>query len=82
MILVDVYIPSVDQNYNFRLNEEAEIQTVIREIASMVAQKEQTQLCGDNSELQLYNLKDKCVLPKKNTLSDCSVTSGTLLMLL
>lgn len=81
MILVDIYVPSVDQVYNFNLSEDVGISVIINEIVGMISQKEQTGLSGRQEKLNLYSMKDKRILPKSNTLSDCSIMTGGSLML-
>ncbi len=81
MVLVDIFVPSVDKTYNFSLNENVAIDGVILEITEMIEQKERTKLIGSKSDLNLYKMSDSALLPQKNTLSDCYVTSGTRLIL-
>ncbi len=81
MVLVDVFVPSVDKTYNFNLNESVSIESLILEITEMIEQKERTKLVGDKKKLNLYNVNKTMILPVSNTLSDCYVTSGTRLML-
>lgn len=82
MILVDIYVPSVDQIYNFNLSEDIGISAIINEIVDMISQKEQTKLYGRQEKLNLYSIKDKRILPKVNTLSDCNIMTGGSLMLI
>lgn len=81
MILVDIYVPSVDQIYNFSLSEDIDISSIINEIIGMISQKEQTELNGSQNDLNLYSLKDKRILPRENTLLECSIMTGSSLML-
>ena len=81
MVLVDVFVPSVDKTYNFSLNENVPISGVIVEIIEMIEQKERTGLLGNKDRLNLYKIREAFLLPKSNTLSDCYVTSGTRLIL-
>ena len=81
MVLVDIFVPSVDKTYNFSLNENVAIEGVIMEITEMIEQKERTKLQGDKGVLNIYKMNDSMILPKNNTLSDCYVTSGTRLIL-
>ena len=53
MILVDVYVRSVDKEYNFSLNEGVPVSTIIAELTEMIAPKEQTQLRGEQKYLNL-----------------------------
>ena len=46
MILVDIYVPSVEQTYDFNIDENAPVSSVIEEVAAMVSQKEQCILRG------------------------------------
>lgn len=82
MIMVDVFVPVLNNQYNFKLNDECPIGMVIEEIADMVAQKERTQLVGDKNKLELCVKKDKRMLSKKKTLSECGIENGSLLMLI
>lgn len=81
MILVDIYVPSVDQIYNFSLSEDIGISAIINEIIGMISQKEQTELYGSQNDLNLYCIKDKRILPRENTLLECNVMTGSSLML-
>ncbi len=81
MILVDIFVPAVDNTYNFSLNEDIPIDKIIEEITAMIAQKEQTDLTGEKEKLMLYDLSGKRPLPRENTLNDCYITTGTGLML-
>ena len=82
MILVDIFVPAVDKNYNFRLNEDVKLEMIIDEITEMIGQKEQTHLYGSQDKLNLFSLKDKHILPRMNTLTDCFVKQGDSLMLI
>ena len=74
MTLVDVYVPSVDHEYDFGLDEKTKISGIIEEIASMVSQKEQC-------ELLLCSMKDKTILPRDKTLEECGILNGSRLIL-
>ena len=81
MIYVDVFVPSVDKTYNFALNERVEIKSIISEITEMIEQKERITLVGDINDIFIYNRYDGTILPKENTLSECSVKNGFKLIL-
>ena len=53
MILVDIYVPSLDKTYDFQLNEHVVINTVIEEISDMIGQKEHSKVVGGVSNLML-----------------------------
>lgn len=81
MIIVDVYVPSVGKEYNFSLNENVAVHTVIDEIAEMIGQKEQTFLSGDISGLMLFSREMQVVLPLDRTLTEAGITAGSSLIL-
>lgn len=81
MILVDIYVPSVNQTYDFSLDEYSGIEIVMEEITAMICQKEQCELTGDPSELMLCAVDGKKVLSRSLTLYDEGVTTGSKLIL-
>lgn len=82
MILVDIYVPSVDQEFDFGLDEAAKISNIIEEIASMISQKEQCELKGNIDELLLCSLHDNTILPRGKTLKECNISNGYRLMMI
>jgi len=82
MIMVDVFVPVLNNQYNFKLNNECPISIVIEEMADMIAQKERTQLVGDKNKLELCIKKDRKILSKQKSLSECGIENGSLLMLI
>lgn len=46
MIIVDVYVPSLDRTYNFNLDEDAKINVLIEEISELICKKEHSTLDG------------------------------------
>ncbi len=81
MILVDIYVPSVDKEYNFSLDENVPIQTILEEITEMVAQKEKTCLFGDFNNMVLCSKETERILPGNSTLLECNIVTGSLLLL-
>ena len=81
MIVVDIFVPSVDKEYDFQLNENMPIYTVIEEISEMIGQKEHSQIVGSVELLQLCDSEKQCVLHKNKTLLECGITTGKSLIL-
>lgn len=81
MILVDIYVPSTGNTYDFQLDEEIPVGNVIEEISEMIGQKEHCQIVGDMSKLMLCVGKDKKILHKDYTLSECHIVTGDSLIL-
>ena len=76
MILVDVYVPSLNRTYDFRLDETVGIDLIIDEISDMISQKEHCRIVGDRGKLFLASRTDKKILPYGSTLASCGVTTG------
>ena len=81
MILVDIYVPSVDKVYDFQLNENTSISTVIDELSEMVGQKERSPLYGSSSELILCDKSSGQIIHRNGTLSSSGITTGSTLIL-
>lgn len=81
MILVDIYVPAVNQTYDFSLDENARISLLLEEISGMICQKEQCQLRGSVKELLLVSQSKKKILNSEKTLSYYRVNQGDRLML-
>ncbi len=81
MILVDIYVPSVDKTYDFHLDERARVRTILEEIVEMIGQMERTSLSGDPEKLLLCDRLGKAPLPTEATLADCGIRSGGSLLL-
>lgn len=81
MILVDIYSPSVNQTYDFSLEEGAKISQVIDEISEMIAQKEQTGIEGDVREFLLVSRNLECILNPEKTLAYYEIRTGDKLVL-
>lgn len=81
MILVDVFVPSVDKTYDFQMNENAPIYTVLEEISEMIGQKERSGVVGDVNKLQLCDRESRSVLDKNRTLADYEISTGKSLIL-
>lgn len=81
MILVDIYVPSIDQEFDFGLDDTAAISNVIDEVASLVSQKEQCDPSGNLSELILCSMQNGTILPRDKTLEECGIVNGCRLIL-
>ncbi|MCD7746713.1 MAG: EsaB/YukD family protein [Lachnospiraceae bacterium] len=81
MIMVDVYVPSLGQSYDFSLDETAKAGDVTEELADMIAQKEQCELKGPARNLILCSDTDRKPLPAGRTLGECGIRTGHRLLL-
>lgn len=81
MILVDIYVPVLDETYDFHLNEHTEIGVIIEQAADMICQKEKCPLKGSIENLTLWRQKSQCKLSRCNTLREVGVEAGERLLL-
>lgn len=81
MILVDVYVPSIGNTYDFQLDEGVPIGSLIEEISEMIGQKEHCRIVGDCAKLMLCSPKNRMILPKDVSLSSCCMATGDSLIL-
>lgn len=81
MIMVDVYVPALDREYDFCLNQDVEIGAVIKEISGMIAYKEHSEIVGNVGELMLCDRDNGVILDSSRTLCACRIQTGSKLML-
>ena len=81
MILVDIYVPSVDKSYDFQLNEQIMIGTVVEEISEMIGQKEHSKIAGNAHDFLLCVYRTEEVLSPEVTLEQAGIRSGDKLLL-
>lgn len=81
MVLVDVYIPSVDETYDFMLDETMETEKMILEIYEMVAKKMNSSTEEGSGGFLLYNMTDGKLMEKGRTLEESGIRDGFRLML-
>lgn len=81
MIMVDIYVPALDREYDFSLDQNVRIGTIIEEISEMIAHQERSEIVGSTEELVLCDRKEGRILDGNDTLGACGVLTGSKLML-
>ena len=81
MILVDIYIVSIDRTYDFNLDEDTPIGVLTEEISEMVSQKEKMELAGKSEMFYLCSQKDRRILSKESTLREYQIRTGDFLFM-
>ena len=82
MILVEIFVPSLDKTYEFKLNEDVAVSVVIEEISSVICQKEQCDVEGNRADLILVLCEKQLILSSGLSLYENGVQSGDRLFLL
>ena len=81
MILVDIYVPSINQQFDFKLDEHAFIADILEEVGEMMLTREE----GSRTEIEdlvFCDYETRRVLPLQNTLKQCGIENGCRLVLL
>jgi hypothetical protein len=81
VILVDIYVPTVGNVYDFQLDENEKIRTIVEEIGELISQKEHCRLVGEMGNLMLCSMDNKSILPNDLTLYQVGIKTGNSLLL-
>lgn len=82
MILVDVYIPSMDDTYDFMLEENVPVEQVILEICEMISRKVKNPISETGEGFLMCSMDEDKILDRADTLYGNGVRDGSKLMLL
>lgn len=81
MILVDIYIPAIDEVYDFELDEKSKIQYIMSEIIEMIAKQTKSSNPGRVEEFMLYDMSRAIAFRRDETLEAYGIQTGAKLML-
>jgi hypothetical protein len=81
VILVDIYVPSVGNVYDFQLDENEKISTIVEEIGELISQKEHCRLIGDIGNLMLCSKDNNSILYGDSSLCQSGIQTGNSLLL-
>ncbi|MCD7884782.1 MAG: EsaB/YukD family protein [Lachnospiraceae bacterium] len=81
MILTDIYIPSMDQSFDFQLDETVPVSSLIIEIAEMIGNKVKSGKQYRAEDFLLCSMDQEVILKKTETLASCGIKNGSRLML-
>lgn len=81
MILIDVYVPSLDRIYDFQVEERATVESLILEMAEIIAGQTQTGKSPDSEKFMLCQKEERRILERGGTLIDYGIKNGARLML-
>lgn len=80
MILVDVYIPAVDANYDFMLDENVPVVQVMEEISEMISKKVKEKKPGQITDFILYSMDTGTLLDYNLSLHGNGIRDGSRLI--
>ena len=82
MILVELFVPAMDESFDFMLDENALVEQAIGEIDEMLSKKMKQTATDSNSQFMLCLLDQKKILSRFNTLAEAGIRDGSKIMLL
>lgn len=82
MIMVDIYVPALEREYDFKLDEKRMVSEIKEEVCRLIAQKEHCRLQGESREMILCEKKEGDIFLSDHTLEACGAKTGSRLMLL
>lgn len=82
MLLVEVMVPALGRRYDFELEESARVDVIIREMVTVICQKEHCKCFEGEQGLSLYSRALERRLPPEEELGRCSVQNGHYLILM
>jgi hypothetical protein len=81
MILIDVQVPALNQNFDFKIDEDAFVADAIDEIGGiLMALSGNTNAKGGIQDMLLCDMERGQILPLNRTFRQCNVTGGSRLM--
>ena len=81
MILVDIYIPSLDEVFDFKVDETAKITNVVQEISEMMCKKYKTELNLPSEQFFLCSADQSKILNGDTSLEDNGIVNGSRLFM-
>lgn len=77
MILTDIYIPAVDADYDFMLDENVPVSQVMEEISEMISKKVKEKKPGQISDFILYSMDSGILLDHSLSLYANGIHDGS-----
>ena len=81
MILIDIKVSALEAQYDFSVDENSAISTIIEEIGEMITQREQCDPVRDYGNIQLFTLSGK-ILSRSKTLAAYGIKDGDTLIMI
>ena len=82
MILVDVYIPAMEEVYDFQLDENASVELIIQEMVELIARWNKSGPGIHSEDFALCHMGTQKLIRRSQTLYNAGVHDGSRLILL
>ncbi len=80
MILTDIYIPAVDGNYDFMLDENVPVIQIMEEVSEMISKKVKERKPQNIGEFVLYSMDANAMLDQNKSLYANGIHDGSRLI--
>lgn len=81
MITIDVFVPMIGKTYDFSIDENIIVETIIEEITELIIQKENF-VSSEVSDMYLFSNSDNQMLNKMFSLKENGIDTGDQLFLI
>lgn len=81
MIIVDLYVPAINQTFDFQMDENVTVRQLTDEIVEMLQRKITGRIYEPDRSFSLCSYELKGVLPADKTLHECGITNGSKLLI-
>lgn len=82
MIITEIFVPSFEKKYEFKLNENVPVAMVIDELVSIISQYERCEFLGEGQTFVLLSSDKAQILSNVLTLFENDVKTGENLILI
>lgn len=82
MILVDIYVPVINETFDFQLDENIFVDSIIDEVVAILGKKMKNDAVADASGFELYGMEREEKINRESTLFAAGIKDGSRLMLL
>ena len=82
MVLVDIYVPIINETYDFELDENVMVEEIIEAVVDIIGRQMKSDVSGQSKEFSLYLQESTLRLKKNCTLHMNGVRDGSRLMLI
>lgn len=80
MILVDIYVPSINKQFDFKLDENAYIADILEEVGEMMM-PQGMENHAEVEKLMFCDYESRRILPLNQSLKQCGIGNGWRLVL-
>ena len=80
MILTDIYVPALQETFDFELNENVPVGLLITQIAQILARRTGSVPGGEEASFLLGSFEKQDILDNSLTLAECGIRNGSRLL--